>query len=529
MKRIQHIHISVHAVVLIVALFVLFSITSNLRAQTVSGIASDTLLTSSSPGGVVQLIRPEPKRHLNWTAGVLGHWDHKLIKKTLITPAGAEFEDYPLHHRIQADLSFAMGFREIWEFGLVFPIVLYQKADDENIRVARGGVGDPRLEAKLHLIDKERWDLGVGMALSLPVGYGASSGYDYLGVAGPTLHPKLLLSYRLWGFKFISNLGLLVRPVEESAVYNQRMAGTWSAGVIRDIRDFEEYGGIQVGMENNGQMPIGFDNLAQVPWELLGVLKYRTRLDVVFVGGAGIGLTDAVGTPLFRLMGGVFFDEVLHVCEAGPEDYDGFEDDDKCIDPDNDHDGILDESDECPNQAEDLDGFKDDDGCPEFDNDNDGVPDVVDKCPNLAEDKDDFEDDDGCPEEGPGAATVEITDSQLLLSSKIYFDYNKSEIKEVSHEILDKVAETLENNPDITHVSVEGHTDNEGTEAYNRKLSETRAKAVVDYLIGKSISEDRLSYEGFGFSSPKASNDTEEGRAINRRVEFRIQKGEKKK
>ena len=74
-------------------------------------------------------------------------------------------------------------------------------------------------------------------------------------------------------------------------------------------------------------------------------------------------------------------------------------------------------------------------------------------------------------------------------------------------------------------MTVEGHTDNEGTEEYNMEPSEKRAESVVKYLIGKSIDEKRLSFKGFGFTIPKASNESEEGRAINRRVEFKIEKG----
>ncbi|MBN2343558.1 MAG: OmpA family protein [Deltaproteobacteria bacterium] len=512
---------------LIVALFLFFSMVSPVEAQTVEGLTTDTLQTSSSPGGAVQSIGPTPKRHLQWTAGGLFHLDHKLVKRTMTTTVGAEFEDYPLYQRVQGDLSFAIGLKKIWEFGLVVPVILYQSADAQGQDVQTGGVGDPRLEGKVLLLDGRVWDLGAGLTLSIPIGHYASSGTDFMGMAGPGVHPKFLASADILDFLFIFNLGILFRPIEESAVYDQRMAGTWSVSALYDVRDFEEVGGMQVGVENNGQVAFGIDSLSQFPWELLGIFKYRVPHDVVLVGGAGIGLTDALGTPLFRLMGGIYFDQVLHTCEAGPEDYDGFQDDDKCIDPDNDHDGILDGDDKCPNQSEDFDQFQDDDGCPEFDNDEDGVPDVVDKCPMVAEDKDDFEDDDGCPEEGPGKATVQITDSQLLLSSKIYFDYNKAEIKEISHEILDMVALTLNNNPDITLVSVEGHTDNEGTEKYNQQLSEDRAKSVVEYLVGKSVARERLTYKGFGFSMPKASNNTEEGRAINRRVEFKIQKAEK--
>jgi len=88
----------------------------------------------------------------------------------------------------------------------------------------------------------------------------------------------------------------------------------------------------------------------------------------------------------------------LDQCPNEAEDMDGFEDEDGCPDYDNDGDGVLDINDGCQNLAEDIDGYKDDDGCPDVDNDGDGILDVDDKCPNIKEDIDGFEDGDGCPE-----------------------------------------------------------------------------------------------------------------------------------
>ncbi|MCP5061508.1 MAG: OmpA family protein [Ignavibacteriae bacterium] len=85
-------------------------------------------------------------------------------------------------------------------------------------------------------------------------------------------------------------------------------------------------------------------------------------------------------------------------CPNEAEDMDGFEDGDGCPDYDNDGDGILDINDGCQNLKEDIDGYKDEDGCPDVDNDGDGILDVDDKCPNNKEDIDGFEDGDGCPE-----------------------------------------------------------------------------------------------------------------------------------
>ncbi|NJO91598.1 MAG: OmpA family protein [Chloroflexia bacterium] len=71
-------------------------------------------------------------------------------------------------------------------------------------------------------------------------------------------------------------------------------------------------------------------------------------------------------------------------------------------------------------------------------------------------------------------------------------------------------------------IEIQGHTDNQGTEAYNLKLSTNRAKSVYDYLLKSGIKKEKLSYKGYGFKIPKASNLTEEGRAQNRRTEFKV-------
>ena len=72
------------------------------------------------------------------------------------------------------------------------------------------------------------------------------------------------------------------------------------------------------------------------------------------------------------------------------------------------------------------------------------------------------------------------------------------------------------------HIEIRGHTDSKGSDSYNLRLSENRAKAVFEYLISKGISEKRLQYKGYGKTMPIDTNDTEEGRANNRRVEFKI-------
>ncbi len=200
---------------------------------------------------------------------------------------------------------------------------------------------------------------------------------------------------------------------------------------------------------------------------------------------------------------------------------DGFEDGNGCPDPDNDGDKILDGDDECPDEAEDKDDFEDENGCPDPDNDGDGILDVKDNCPDEKENVNGVEDEDGCPDEAK--PLVVVREDQIVILEQIFFETAKAKIKKASFPICDAVVAALEKHPAI-EIRIEGHTDSRGKPAYNRKLSEKRAKAVLKYFIDKGIDAGRLTAQGFGPDKPIATNETDEGRAKNRRVEFHITK-----
>ncbi len=206
-------------------------------------------------------------------------------------------------------------------------------------------------------------------------------------------------------------------------------------------------------------------------------------------------------------------------CPEVPEDRDGFEDGDGCPELDNDRDGRDDQFDDCPNDPEDVDGYEDADGCPDTDNDRDGVLDVDDQCPLDPEDHDGDADEDGCPEED---ALVVVTEEQIVITEQINFELNSANITgALSFRILDDVALVLYDLPEI-EVRVEGHTDSQGSSSYNLDLSQDRADAVRLYLIQQGIAADRLESRGLGEEQPLETNETPEGRAVNRRVEFHI-------
>lgn len=117
---------------------------------------------------------------------------------------------------------------------------------------------------------------------------------------------------------------------------------------------------------------------------------------------------------------------------------------------------------------------------------------------------------------------VEVRDNKIEIREKIQFEYNKATIKEESFSLLNEIADVIRKNPHIKKIAIEGHASAEGNPKHNLKLSDERAKAVMQYLTEHGISQETLTARGFGSTKPVADNETEEGREQNRRVEFNI-------
>lgn len=126
------------------------------------------------------------------------------------------------------------------------------------------------------------------------------------------------------------------------------------------------------------------------------------------------------------------------------------------------------------------------------------------------------------PPPPPEPKRVEVTADKIVIKDKILFDYNKSTIKAESHDLLNEIVDVIKANPQIRRLSIEGHTDSDGSDRYNQKLSEGRAAAVKAYLVEKGIDEGMLDSKGHGESKPIADNETDAGKEKNRRVEFLI-------
>jgi len=487
--------------------------------------------------------------------------------------------------------------------------------DDENYKFEGQGIGDIGIHAKIRFLNTSKGPkigLAVIGSVYLPT---ASEDDKWLGDKTVTPQAMVVLDKETQGgkVKMAINGGIRV-PTETSkfsdtgflddggtnistgGVIESAPSIPWGAGIAYAIskQKFDLVG------EVYGAAPLGGEGYFPVE-AIVAAKVYLARNSFLSLGG-GVGILDiSDAAPDARAFIGIIFEpnigdrdgdgikDDVDQCPDDPEDFDDFEDEDGCPEPDNDRDGILDVDDQCPNEPEDKDGFEDEDGCPDdnaldrdgdgilddvdqcpddpedkddfededgcpdVDNDQDGILDVDDLCPNDPEDKDDWEDEDGCPdpdndkdrildvddscpnepetyngvddEDGcPDRGRVVVTDTKIEILDKIFFEYNKAVIKSESYPILDAIVATMQGNPDISLVEIQGHTDERGSDKYNLDLSDRRAAAVKEYLINGGVEANRLQSQGYGETQPLDPRSNEQAWAKNRRVEFLILK-----
>lgn len=252
----------------------------------------------------------------------------------------------------------------------------------------------------------------------------------------------------------------------------------------------------------------------------------RNKLDKCPNTRAGYKV-DSVGCDLDSDKDGIVDNEDECTYEAGlaqfkgcpDKDGDGIKDaTDKCPDvaglekfmgcPDKDGDGIQDALDKCPDVA----GLERKQGCPFVDTDGDSIEDDVDKCPTIkgvAANK-------GCPE-----IKADVAKKVAVAAKGVFFETGKDVIKKESFDDLNVLVGILQAEKDLK-VSIEGHTDDVGDPVKNEQLSQRRTESVKNYLISKGIDASRLTATGYGSTKPVADNKTPQGRAKNRRVEFKL-------
>jgi len=207
----------------------------------------------------------------------------------------------------------------------------------------------------------------------------------------------------------------------------------------------------------------------------------------------------------------------IDACPDDPEDHLGNDPNDGCpMPPDKDGDGIPDQYDKCPDVPEDKDGIDDGDGCPEDDADQDGIPDAQDACPKEPGGKSSDPKKNGCP------SFIKVEGNVVRIMQQVHFATGSTTILPESFPMLQEITNLLKANKSIKRMSIEGHTDNRGPAEMNKTLSAGRALSVLNWLVQHGVENTRLESHGYGLEKPIEPNDTDAGRAANRRVEFKI-------
>lgn len=424
------------------------------------------------------------------------------------------------------------------------------------------GAGDMRLDLRAVLARSadRKTAFGAGIGIFFPTGTPANFGGDdkvggMLMVTGETQVKFLILT---------ANTGIHFRPrhsINDPNTDNGLGIGNewrWAVGAFVPLKD----GKYRVGGTIFGQTGIESDRIigdtaftkrnSPIEFNLEGRMRFGPA-DHWWVGaGAGSSILRGYGAPDLRVIGlvGTYvpildseaksperkaelrekwrragrsdrdndgIPDDIDACPDEPEDHKGNDPNDGCpLPPDRDGDGIPDQYDKCPDQPEDKDGIDDGDGCPEDDADNDGVPDAVDHCPKMPGKPSSDPNKNGCP------TYIQEDGTVVRVLQQVHFAFGTANILPDSFPVLQEVADYLKSNKAIKKMSIEGHTDNKGSPDLNKKLSQARANSVMNWLVQHGIEPGRLEAHGYGMEKPIEDNDTDAGRAKNRRVEFKI-------
>jgi len=459
-----------------------------------------------------------------YCVSLAGHYENK----PLILYEDGSALGVIVRHRITTVLSAAVGLWDRVELGAQLPLLLMQQGDDlaeRGVKTPQSGLapGTPLFTVRLRLLAESHKDL---LDLALGVNAGPEVGSASALASELNATPSVMLGRRFGPVRAALDAGILLRPstilTDDKDVQDEvGHALRFGAGLASAA---EGLGGELAAI---GSVPLRREGYSL---EVLGGLRLPVGKLLEVHTLAGLGMGTAPGTPQFRVLLGMSFGKAARSAEPeapAPEDRDIDKDGilnhaDACPDEpgpashrgcpikDSDGDGVVDDLDKCPDQKGIVQNY----GCPPKDTDGDTVWDHLDNCVKIPGPPSNQ----GCP--ATMRQWVIIQRNRIKIDGTIYFDYDKDTIQSKSFPLLSQLANVLVEHPEIVSISIEGHTDSDGTNAYNLDLSRRRAGAVRDYLQRQGVARDRMSIEGFGEERPLETNDTEEGRAINRRVEF---------
>lgn len=513
--------------------------------------------------------------HGRLALGLTGDWAHEpLVLRTVDGDDVSSAIDDQIYLHVGGSVT-------LWErlrLGVSLPFLVYQDSEAGPATPSSFSasedptIGDVRLAADVLLLGKYRSPLAVGAGARVWLPTGSQDAYS--GDGSVRVTPRLMVAGDLDIFAYAANLGFMYRAQDQDFA-DGATGSEVQGGASLGVRVLDEK--LLVGPELTFGTVVTdsdfFFDRATTPFELLVGAHYELTKEFRVGAGFGPGLSPGLGTPEFR--GVLSVDWVQAAPEpkatpAAPSDRDGdgiLDADDACVDEpgvrtddpkthgcplpgDKDGDGVLDPDDACPT----VRGEKTDDpatnGCPPPDRDKDGVLDRDDACVDEPGEKTDDPRTNGCPKpkdtdadtimdpedacptvagkphtdpKKHGCPEARVEQNQIRILERVEFEYNSAKLRPESEKVLNAVLEVLTAHPEFTKLSIQGHTDDRGDDAYNKSLSQRRAKSVVEWFVKKGIKKERLVPVGYGEEKPLDTNATEEGRQNNRRVEFHIE------
>lgn len=506
--------------------------------------------------------------------GVVGDYAYRSIVRY---SADDSREGSVLRHQLYLHPSASFVFADRVRLGVNIPLQIYADGEDQTIGNKRFlapqdqvAVGDVRFGLDVRALGavEDAFRLSLGAQVFVPSGSPAA----FTGDGEPRFLPRVQAAGNLGdSIAYAARVGIELRGLDRE--YSTARVGTnvvygasigWLFADKKALLGPELFGNTVVS-KGDGTSPI----------EALLGLHYDVGSTVRLGVAGGTGVSRAIGAPVLRTLLSLEWvpGDAPRAPEPKPDDKDGdgivdAEDacmyapgpksDDKtlngCPIPDMDKDGIPDKLDACPcapgpasedparngcpaPNDKDGDGVVDgEDACPDApgprtqdaktngcpvvtdnDRDKDGIANDVDACPDAAGPADPDPKKNGCPKAVLVGNKIEIKDS-------VKFATGSAEITgKESDDVLKAVADIMKAHPEIAKVRVEGHTDAQGDPAANKTLSQNRAASVVAWLVKNGIDQKRLTSAGFGQEKPLTTNDTDAGRATNRRVEFHVE------
>ncbi len=541
-----------------------------------------------------QVNRPDDRGHLRFGAQLsLDYALNPLVYEDNLGSASSERASI-VEHQLAAHVGLSLSLVDRIVLYATLPVNLLMTGTDAPPAPFSGadgtGLSDVWLGGRVRLFGERNdvFALAIQATFVLPTAMWANASQTYSGDQGLVVHPELLGEIRFGGgWRLTMNVGGRFRAVDRSRLgpvpagmnpdtrLNVSQELTGGLGLSMPIWSDTEGRSVGLQLEAYGATTVEeFADRETSPLEaILGIrVQPVCGFNIGLAGGTGI--SRGYGSPDFRgvlslgwsdsqcpteaapvaveepVIGDIDHDGILDnvdQCPNEPEDVDSFEDENGCPDPDNDQDGVLDVNDSCPMDPEDRDGFEDENGCPDPDNDQDGILDAQDQCPLEPEDRDGFQDEDGCPDPDndhdtvldpqdqcplapgrpedngcPRTVRLDTETGTIFILQRVEFATNRDVILDRSFPILVEVAAIMQANPQLRRLRIEGHTDDRGRDANNLSLSRRRAASVVRWLSEHNVEGARMEGWGCGELHPMETNATADGRQANRRVEFHI-------